>query len=117
MKTKLQQTLSVGPENSDNTSDNIDNSKQASQTFKTKALIISDDKKVTNKLALTLSETCEIDTREDLKMIFQLFSDVKTEQIDTIIYYDSNPNKDLSIISMMKKYPRFSNIPIIVIAR
>lgn len=84
---------------------------------RSKVLIVSTNKSITDRLSLTLGDTYEVQHRSNIAMIFQLFADVKKNDIDLILYYDSNARKDLSIFSMMRKYPRFSNVPIIVIAQ
>ncbi len=104
------------------TTEVIDNETQATvpqvkNEQQARVLVVSANKTITDRLSLILGDTYEVEHRKNLAMVFQLFADVKAKNIDLIIYYDSNTKKDLSILSMMRKYPRFSNVPIIVLAQ
>ncbi|MGI4993278.1 hypothetical protein ACRXCV_11645 [Halobacteriovorax sp. GFR7] len=87
------------------------------QSEKSKVLIISNNESITERLSSILDDTYEIVQRDSISMIMQVFANVKKNDIDLILFYDSDLNKDLSIFSTLRKYPRFSNIPIIVLAQ
>lgn len=82
-----------------------------------KVLVVSSNKEITDRLSLMLGDAYEVVHRKSIAMIFQIFSDVKTKNVDLIIYYDGNKKKDLSILTMMKKYPRFANVPLIILSQ
>lgn len=114
---KLQQAIENTPEVTSSDTPGEGHNNFLTDPHEAKILVVSSNKVIRDRLSLTLADTYEVIIKENLTMIFQLFSDIKKCDIDAIIFYDSNPYKDLSIISMMKKYPRFSSIPIIVIAQ
>ncbi|AYF45009.1 MULTISPECIES: hypothetical protein [Halobacteriovorax] len=123
MLKKILQAIGNTPDSSDfeRSSTNLPENKKNKQHIlikeqKPSILIVSNNKKISNRLRLLLGDNFRIIERENLSMIFQLFASVKREHIDVVIYYDSDPQKDLSLISMMKKYPRFTNVPVIVLA-
>ncbi|MFG1499318.1 hypothetical protein ABMA70_03850 [Halobacteriovorax sp. XZX-3] len=87
------------------------------ETKKPKILIISNNKYITERLMQVLDDTYDIIQRDKVEMIIQIFADVKKNDVDLILFYDSSLSKDLSIFSMLKKYPRFSSVPIIVLAQ
>ncbi|EPZ51001.1 hypothetical protein M902_2767 [Bacteriovorax sp. BAL6_X] len=87
------------------------------QSKKSKVLIISNNESITDRLSLVLNDTYDIVQRESISMIMQVFANVKKNDIELILFYDSDLSKDLSFFSTLRKYPRFSNIPIIVLAQ
>ncbi|POB15360.1 hypothetical protein [Halobacteriovorax sp. DA5] len=111
---KLQQAVQ---ENMSEASSSNKSHAQEHEMKRPKILIISNNKYITERLMQVLDDTYEIIQRDKVAMIIQIFADVKKNDVDLILYYDSTLNKDLSIFSMLKKYPRFSSVPIIVLAQ